>query len=46
MRTSKLLTLAALTVWTALAPAYGETVSWNRQALGQTFNCPVSGQYG
>ena len=42
MRTSKLLTLAALTAWTALAPAYSQTVVWERKALGQEYvvYCP------
>jgi hypothetical protein len=42
MKTTKLLTLAALTVWTAVTPAYGQTVFWERKAHGEPYvvYCP------
>jgi hypothetical protein len=45
MRTSELITLAALTLWTALAPAWGQTVVWDRKAHGDIWPCLGSGTW-
>jgi hypothetical protein len=37
MKICKLLTLTTLTLWIALAPVYGQTVVWNRQADGRAY---------
>jgi hypothetical protein len=37
MRTSKLLTLTALILWTVLVPCHGQTVEWARKADGREY---------